>query len=216
MSLAPQSKKPDVILRDILQSWIHYVRHAFTLKSFDHVRIKPEQEGGPVLRLSTEESSVKGAGAAKGVPVVFAKWESHILARVYAKMFLHEIRNTLDTLRELLNGNGWTSIEMPDSVVENLRKGVAKLEKHRRGSAAVAASSGKPSKGGLLPGNMASVLHDLRQSLFMIQEGSHSELLQSDAFFPLEFKAAVYFPVLLPAVMPLIGIMRRNMQTKKS
>lgn len=58
-------------------------------------------------------------------------------------------------------------------------------------------------------GSDAQLLSELREATFLVLEAANSEAMMAQQYFSLEFKAAVYLPVLIPAALPLIGVFQK-------
>lgn len=62
-------------------------------------------------------------------------------------------------------------------------------------------------RGACVRDGLASCLSAARKALFIAQEAQFAEALLPTLYFSLEFKTAVYLPVLLPTLVPIFGLL---------
>ena len=150
-----------------------------------------------------------------------ALWELTLLSRAFLDLYADQIRKRIEQLREL-GASSWAPIEMPPATIRQINLAASLFEE------AVAAVSGKTVSGKTVSGKSAEnsptlqkkfdprgsrqtvtrSLHLLRQSLFLVNEAAFSESLLAQHYFSLEYKAAVFLPVTLPALVPLFALFK--------
>ena len=54
-----------------------------------------------------------------------------------------------------------------------------------------------------------------KQALLLALETMYDESMVSQLYFGIDFKAAVYLPILLPVIMPLLGLLKQYVQYRK-
>ena len=192
----PSSDASDVVAQ-ALSLWTEHVRETLTL----HPRpLEKNPLGGVLPQLAPLWNLTDPTDANRYLsvylqneahePAPISAWELVLLARAYSQIYTKQIRDLVEELRELGAG-AWSSVEMPMSLLRQINLAVSVFHD------------------AFEPGNsIRQELELLRQSLFLVQEAAFSDQLLAQSYFSLEYKAAVFLPVVLPAIVPLLGLVK--------
>lgn len=179
-------------------SWIRYVRNRLNLRRLDAKNIRAVQ-------------STKDAGTPT---YTFARWEVLKLARAFRRIHFNRSLEAIESIHGLLQNNLFTQLEVPPAVVAKIELALAKLN----ASAAVCGRNDKYNSSNN-NGSIVSCLRLTRQGLFLALEAMHDDSMLTQLYFSLEFKAAIYMPILLPCILPLltmaIGALKQRRKTKQ-
>eukprot|EP00928_Gymnodinium_smaydae_P020529 TRINITY_DN17932_c0_g1_i1.p1 TRINITY_DN17932_c0_g1~~TRINITY_DN17932_c0_g1_i1.p1 ORF type:complete len:576 (-),score=166.85 TRINITY_DN17932_c0_g1_i1:91-1818(-) len=148
----------------------------------------PSDSGGDDPRLAVTMALPQRGG--------IAAWELRALARAICARFVARTSETLEDFVSLIDS-------LPDVAV---REEVAEM-------ASAAVSSARAAAAAAEGGDAAVALKAAREGLTKALEALHDDTVVANLFFSMEFKYAVYLPILLPILLPVsVGLFRQTRQ----
>ncbi|CAD7953357.1 unnamed protein product [Amoebophrya sp. A25] len=132
--------------------------------------------------------------------VVFLPWEILALGRFFLGVFLHRIREVEEEMQERTRGGVWThGVQVPLRVRQKVQLAGKKVQQ-----LVLTAKT-----------DLFSRLRTVRQILYLMEEAARDESMTAGLYFSGEFTAAVYLPIVLPALIPFITFFGRAIRAWK-
>ena len=172
----------------VTSGWISSLRSWLSLPANESV-------AGGALQVDADGSGVALLAARPRLDGI-SDWEFEILARAVHAQFL---RRTVETLRSL--------VELVDSLPDvEVREEIASM-------AFKATQKTKASIEAAEKGDLLSSLVESRQALVLALTAIHDDSVVSQLYFSWEFKYAVYLPISMPILVPILTSTWRFMQS---